>query len=181
MRVLPTYFFGLLLFDETGLQDHTWDDFITVVLLLATGTSLFVFAVSAIVGTAYLTNFVATFATLLFILYSGVFVQNSSKPDIEWMDFPKHASFYNYAFEILMVNEFENLTFRISNTTVSVGGLGTIDTSDFEVFIPGEFFTTNFWGFNPDNIDYDFEMLWTLSFICLAFTWAGLTFLHRTK
>ncbi len=95
------------------------------------------------------------------------------------MDWPKYLSFYNYAFEILLVNELSGLTFKIDDATVTVGGL-TLTTDGLDVSLTGDFFI-DFFGFNKEDKETDFVMLgiWVGAYLLLGYL--ALSFLHRSK
>ncbi|ETO30076.1 ABC transporter G family protein, partial [Reticulomyxa filosa] len=178
MRILPSMVFGGILFSMLGYQHHTLPAFLGVIALLSSVTALFVFAISCICAESFTSGAVSIFANLLFMLYSGIFIQNQTQ--MPWIvAWPKYLSFYNQAFEILFVNEMHGLVFTITNADVTVNGVN-INTSGLEVHLTGDYFIS-FFGFKQSNRNRDVGLLVTWLVLYFAIGVLALQFLHRSK
>eukprot|EP00488_Nonionellina_sp_1-RS-2012_P001441 TRINITY_DN2312_c0_g1_i1.p1 TRINITY_DN2312_c0_g1~~TRINITY_DN2312_c0_g1_i1.p1 ORF type:complete len:103 (-),score=8.94 TRINITY_DN2312_c0_g1_i1:126-434(-) len=82
-------------------------------------------------------------------------------------DGQKTFLFIIFAFEILMVNEFQGLSFKINSATVNFNGIElSFDADEADVRLSGEFFL-GFFGMNIDDVDHDWTMLITWCLIYL--------------
>ena len=181
LRIIPSVCFAIIFFNMLGFQEHTYEDFIIVTILLACASSLCVFAISSLMPDSYIAGFVAIFLNMIFLLYGGIFIQDETAIP-SYVAWPAYFSFYNFAFEILMVNEFLGLQFQISSATVNVGGTElTFDSDSLDVRISGEFFVTALFGMNPDELDYDWAMLIAWCGIYLIIAYLALELLYRSK
>lgn len=181
LRVIPSICFAIIFFNMLGFQEHTYQEFLIVTVLLACASSLCVFAVSSLMPDSYIAGFVAIFLNMIFLLYGGIFIQDESQ--IPWyVAWPAHFSFYNFAFEILMVNEFIGLDFKISSAEVNIGGTKLeFDSDSLDVRISGEFFVTALFGMDPSQLQYDWAMLITWIAIYLLVAFLALELLYRSK
>lgn len=180
LRIIPSGVFGVIFFEMCAFQEDTFGDFIGVTILLSCASSLCVFAISSLMPDAQIAGFVSIFINMLLIFYGGVFIQDESSIP-EWIAWPKELSFYNFAFEILMVNEFTGLSFKIDSAEVSFGGqILSFDADETEVRLSGEFFL-GFFGMNPDEIFYDWTMLIVWITIYFIIAWLALELLYRSK
>ena len=176
LRIAPSVCFGMILFEMLGLQQHTKGDFIWIMVLLSTVSSLSVIAISSLMPSQYEASVVSIFMNIFFMLYGGVFI--STFP--EWIEWPKQFSFYNFAFEILMVNEFTGLEFQIEEATISYKGMPINVNKDSGVTISGEFWI-DFFGLNAENINHDWCMLFVWLALYFLIAWFALAFLHRSR
>ena len=155
-------------------------EFIAVLVLLAVVSSLCVFAISSLSPDAQLAGFLSIFFNMWFLLYSGVFIQDESTIP-SWAQWPQWLSFYKFAFEILMVNEFEGLNFKIESTTINVGGAElAFDAEQLDVRISGEFFL-QFFGMDADMVGQDWMVLIVWIGVYFVITWLALEGLYRSK
>lgn len=115
---------------------------------------------------------------ILLIFYGGLFVQNESGIP-SWIEWPKEISFYNHAFEILMVNEFSGLTFQMRNASVIIEGYA-INSGNANVTMTGDFFLT-FFGMKKDDVDGDYLGLFYSLMVYFFMAFIALEFLYRSR
>ena len=178
MRIVPSILCGVILFHMLGYQDGTESEYLVTVSLLASASSVFVFAISCVSPDSYMAGLMAIFSNLTLILYGGLFIQNDTK--MPWyVRWPKTLSFYNQAYEILFVNELHGLDFGIDDAEVSVNGQD-FDTDGLDVSLSGDFFI-DFFGFNRDRRGRDYALLITWIAVYFGVGILALQFLHRSK
>eukprot|EP01091_Cochliopodium_minus_P001796 TRINITY_DN1176_c0_g1_i1.p1 TRINITY_DN1176_c0_g1~~TRINITY_DN1176_c0_g1_i1.p1 ORF type:complete len:980 (+),score=224.17 TRINITY_DN1176_c0_g1_i1:2-2941(+) len=109
MRVLPPIVLSSIIYYMIGLHPGVnhflW--FTLIVTLVSIVSTTFCLCVSTIIPSVGLGNLVAILFMLFFMLFGGFLVNKTNIPSyVSWL---KWASFMNYAFEALMVNELNNL------------------------------------------------------------------------
>ena len=123
----------------------------------------------------------AIILNMVFILFGGVFVQNGSTDTFAGVSWLRYCSIYNFAYEILFVNEFHGLRLIITDAEVTVGPITiNADDVDGDIILSGDFFI-DFFGFERDNLKWDYISLvcWIAAY--LIFTYLALAYLNRTK
>jgi len=184
LRIAPAVCFAVIFFEMLGFQEHTFGEFMAVAVLLSCASSLCVFAISSLMPDAYSAGFVAIFLNMILMLYGGVFIQDETAIPA-YVRWPKWFSFYNFAFEILMVNEFSGMVFDIDESSVNGLSVGPLEISGenlvgLDIELKGEFFLA-FFGMNPDDVPLDWTLLfvWIVAYFLVA--WIALELLYRAK
>jgi len=136
MRVIPPIILGAIVYKMIGLHPGylrfaLFESTLVLASLVAASLCL---AISAATPSLSLGNLIAILIMLFFMLFGGFLVNKTSMPwFISWI---KWSSFLNYAFELLMVNEFENSTVIFDpaayNYTLAVDGSVILKQFDME-------------------------------------------------
>ena len=177
-RILPSFLFGLIVFEMLGFQNDTQGEYLITIVLLSCVSSMFVLMISSMSSNSYIAGMISIFSNLVFLLFGGMFIQNSER--MPWfVDWIKWLSYYRHAYEIMFVNEMEGLDFEIDDATVTIEG-SEIETDGLDVSLSGEYFIELF-GFKSDRLPLDYSLLIAFLFIYFAFAIAALQFLHRSK
>ncbi|OAQ28895.1 ABC transporter [Linnemannia elongata AG-77] len=159
LRVIPPMLMGLIIYNMVGLVEG-WTEFgkffLVLVLfnLTAAGVCLMIGIICEEVGVA---NLMSSLVMLFSMLFGGLLLNKESIPDkLSWL---QKLSFFNYAFEALLVNE---ITF-----------LQLIQKEyGLEIDVPGAVILSTF-GFNSGAYWKDVQSLGIMggSFFLLAFIW----------
>jgi len=113
MRVVPPVIIGTITYWMMGHpQSHpAWEhylSFLLVLILISLTATSFCFAISSATPSLSLGNLVAILSLLFFMLFGGLLANKKTIPsEVRWF---KWASFMNYGYEILMVNELKDTT-----------------------------------------------------------------------
>eukprot|EP00457_Paulinella_chromatophora_P001017 gb/GEZN01001019.1/.p1 GENE.gb/GEZN01001019.1/~~gb/GEZN01001019.1/.p1 ORF type:complete len:980 (-),score=112.86 gb/GEZN01001019.1/:442-3381(-) len=164
LRLFPPLVFGLVTYFMIGFQ-LAWDKFLIFLGLLvlshltATSWCLFISVVSRNQSQASL---IAVIFFIYCIMFQGLLV-NTSNSDNNFLRV-RYASFAMYAYEALMINEFEGLKLVFNPVGYP------------EIGITGETILTNY-GISVDNLAFDSGMLFM--FFCAFLLLAGVSFVWR--
>ncbi len=133
--------------------------FLVTLILVSLAASAMNLAISAFTPSLSLGNLLAILLLLFFMLFGGFLVNKQSTPSfVRWL---KYLSFLNYGFEILLVNELDNLSIRFLpkgydiKKAVTVNGRVFLDQFDME----------------PSRFNTDLIMLVVMSFGYLLLTY----------
>jgi hypothetical protein len=113
MRVFPALIFATVTFWMVGYQTGAKHFIIyaSVLVLVSVASGSMCLAISSFVPTLSVGNLIAIVVMLVNMLFGGFLVNRLSMPAfIGWI---RHASFLNFGYEILVVNELTGLIFRV--------------------------------------------------------------------
>lgn len=124
LRVIPPIVFGTIVYLMIGfrLDAEAFALFIVIVVLTNCTTTAMCFAASAAFPSVGSANLIASLIFVFSMLFGGLLLNNRTNGylvDLKW------TSFFHYAFESLMVNEFhtlQNLQFDPFGLTVQISG-----------------------------------------------------------
>ena len=173
-RLIPPMFFAVFSYWMISLNDtNNFSIFLfTMVLML---TNIASSSMSILVGqlsrSNAVSNVIGTLAVLIFVVFGGFFLNKNTIPiGLQWL---ANISFFNYAYEVLVVNEFHytntmfNFTAPLTNHSVSVPTSGD---GILQVF-----------GFDYRRLPGDLVILVVIIGILLCMTYVVLCFkLHKT-
>eukprot|EP00005_Dracoamoeba_jomungandri_P002507 CAMPEP_0174254988 /NCGR_PEP_ID=MMETSP0439-20130205/4318_1 /TAXON_ID=0 /ORGANISM="Stereomyxa ramosa, Strain Chinc5" /LENGTH=591 /DNA_ID=CAMNT_0015336919 /DNA_START=239 /DNA_END=2011 /DNA_ORIENTATION=- len=122
--------FGTIVYCMVGYQEE-FEKYLIFVLVLVTVTSVAV-ATALCIGSVAPSPELATILTPLTLiplfLLGGFFINDDSIP--VWLQWAKYLSFFKYGFEILVLNEFEGLTFTCKPSEETDNGQCPIENGD---------------------------------------------------
>ena len=110
LRIIPPIILGVISYFMIGLRSETdiLLRFLLVLVLFNLTAASCCFAISIIFKEIGVANLVATLVMLFEMLFGGLLLNKNSIPNaFQWM---QRISFFNYAFEALVVNEVNGLT-----------------------------------------------------------------------
>jgi hypothetical protein len=110
MRVVPPLILGLICYHMIGLQADLWMlfRFLLVLVLFNVTSASCCLAISIIFKDQGVAALIATLVMLFEMLFGGLLLNKATMPSsFQWM---QNLSFFNYAFEALVVNEVAGLT-----------------------------------------------------------------------
>ncbi|QDZ23693.1 ABC transporter [Chloropicon primus] len=140
-RLIPPMFFAVFSYWMISLNDtNGFSIFLfTLVLIL---TNIAASSMSILVGqlstSNAVSNVIGTMATLIFVVFGGFFLNKNTIPvGLQWL---ANISFFNYAYEVLVVNEFHytnqmfNFTAPLTNQSVTIptSGDGILEVFGFD-------------------------------------------------
>eukprot|EP00741_Cyanophora_paradoxa_P023432 tig00021582_g22636.t1 len=110
-RVIFPFIFGTILYWMTGLNPagERYILFVITVILIAAVASSYVSAVGALTGNVAAANAIAPIFIVIMMLFGGFFITFSSIP--KYFIWIEYLSFFKYAYESFIRNEFEGATF----------------------------------------------------------------------
>jgi len=134
MRVIPPIILGCISYYMIGLHpsQQPFLYFLGILVIVNVCASAMCMAISACTPSLSLGNLIAILLLLFYMLFGGFLVNKQTMPKfVQWM---KWLSFLNYSFEILMINELDDLSVRIEveGDTVQVNGRTVLDQFDMK-------------------------------------------------
>lgn len=131
LRVVPPFILGLICYNMIGLRPEVecLMKFLLVLVLFNMTAASCCFALSIIFKEIGVANLVATLVMLFEMLFGGLLLNKATIPaTFQWLD---RLSFFNYAFEALVVNEVSKLVLveekyglKIDVPTTDIGSRG---------------------------------------------------------
>ncbi|KAL6746090.1 P-loop containing nucleoside triphosphate hydrolase protein [Haematococcus lacustris] len=165
LRVIPPFFFALFAYPVIGLHPSCAVcilRFIGVLVAANVSSTLMCMAIGAASPSNSVANMVASLALMLFMLFGGFLLNKERVPS--YCRALSATSFFNYAYEALVINEFHAFPADFFFTT-------PLATSVLPPLrITGDGVLREF-GFNQANLSHDVHML-----LLLAGGWGALTY-----
>ena len=173
-RLMPPMFFAVFSYWMISLNasnDFSIFLFAFVLILTNIASSSMSILIGQLSRSNAVSNVLGTLATLIFVVFGGFFLNKNTIPiGLQWL---ANISFFNYAYEVLVVNEFHytdamfNFTAPLTNHSVSVPTNGD---GILEVF-----------GFDYRRLPSDLVILGVIIGVLLTLTYVVLYWkLHRT-
>lgn len=109
LRIVPPLILGCICYSMIGLRSELANllKFLLVLVLFNMTAASACFAISIIFKDIAVANLIATLVMLFEMLFGGLLLNKETIPSaFRWMD---RLSFFNYAFEALVVNEVSSL------------------------------------------------------------------------
>eukprot|EP00842_Homolaphlyctis_polyrhiza_P002889 jgi/Hompol1/3600/HPOL_006637-RA len=159
LRVVPPIILGLICYHMIGLRPDVMLllRFLLVLVLFNLTAASACLAISIVFKDVAVANLLATLLMLFEMLFGGLLLNKSSiPPAFQWM---QRLSFFNYAFEALVVNE--------------VNGLTLVEEKfNLKIDVPGSFILQAF-GLDAQGFWRDIQALGIMAsvFIGVAFLW----------
>jgi len=171
MRVIPPIILGSIVYYMVGLHPtlNSFLYFLLILILVSFVASAMNLAISAFTPSLSLGNLIAILLLLFFMLFGGFLVNKQSMPSfIIWL---KWLSFLNYGFEVLLVNELNNLSIRFNPTGYHIKDA---------INLNGRVFLDQF-DMDPSRFHFDLMMLGVMSVGYLLLTYILLRWAVKEK
>eukprot|EP01119_Soliformovum_irregulare_P020712 TRINITY_DN675_c0_g1_i1.p1 TRINITY_DN675_c0_g1~~TRINITY_DN675_c0_g1_i1.p1 ORF type:complete len:842 (+),score=177.45 TRINITY_DN675_c0_g1_i1:111-2636(+) len=165
MRIIPPLILGGVVYWMVGLRPdfvaYGW--FLVTVVLVSIVAGSLSLVISSVTPSLSLGNLVAILMLLFFLLFGGFLVNKQSMPQgVGWL---KQLSFFNFAFEVMMVNELYGGQINFNPTGYNIK----------PVWVDGMVFLKQF-DMDPDRFNTDLIVLGamivaylSIAYICLRF------------
>jgi ABC-type multidrug transport system permease subunit len=158
LRLFPPVFLAAICYYMIGLNPwfYKWVIFTIILVLFNIVAGALCIAIGSIVKSSSLGNVIAIVIILIAALFSGYLAQKNSMP--VWLGWLKWVSFWNYAFEGLMINEFHGLPVILNPEGFSVSYAAD-----------GDFYLLQF-GMDFNRLFWDVIILagWAIIFVILS-------------
>jgi len=163
LRLIPPVLLSVVMYWMCGLHAGTshflWFTFLLVCTAF-TGVAICLL-ISVVTPTVAMGNLIGILILLFSILFEGILINQSTIPG--WLVFIKFASFVNYAFEALMINEFADLILMAS-----------VPGSTQQYPVNGAYFLIEL-GLNPQNFYFDVYILIAMGVVLFVAAFVLLT------
>lgn len=167
LRIVPPVLFGSIVYGMIGLYP-TWTafaKFILVLVLFTMCSAAFALLSAVLFADASMANLLASLGILFSMLFGGFLLNKQRMPAaLKWLPW---LSWFNFAFEALVVNELVNVVLR--DTTAAI-----------PLDIPGRLILRQF-GFDSEAFFADVFQLFVIFACLLGAAYAGLVLLVREK
>ncbi|CAF3699138.1 unnamed protein product [Adineta steineri] len=117
MRVLPSIIFSLIAYFLTGLQRSVGQFFVFLLTIFMSSVfgSAICFFISALIPVFAVAFIVVVLILVIMLVFSGFLVELASI--FNWLSWIQWISAFRYASNVLIINEFHNISFCLSNMT----------------------------------------------------------------
>lgn len=164
LRVVPPLIMGGITYFMIGLNTTSIDKFfyfqLTSVLVTMTAGSICL-AISSVVPSIGMGNLLAILILMFSMLFGGFFLSKSEMP--AFVDWIKYTSFFNYGYEVLMVNELKGEDFSFNPKNYK------------PILVSGDEFLQQF-DMNPDRFYLDIGVLCGMIVLFLTISYLLLRF-----
>ncbi|CAG8443584.1 9688_t:CDS:10 [Ambispora gerdemannii] len=162
LRVVPPILMGVIIYHMVGLVNGTSEflKFILVLVLFNLTAASICLCIGILFKEVGVASLLSSLIMLFSMLFGGLFLNKESIP--EYLAWLKHFSFFNYAFEALIVNEvvYLQLTEQKFGLSIDVPGATILTTFGFDA--------SAYWT-DVLKLSTLFVSALVLSFICLQF------------
>lgn len=114
MRIIPPIILGSIIYWMVGLHSGIFHFlyFLEVLILVSLSAGSLCLAIGSSTPSLAFGNLITVLILLFYLLFGGFLVNKLSMPNfVRWL---KWISFFNYGFEILMINELDGLKIRFN-------------------------------------------------------------------
>ena len=140
-------------------------NFLLVLVLFNMVATSICFLIGASLPKLSIANLIASLLILFSMLFGGFLLNKDHIPGfLSWL---QYLSFFNYAFEALIVNELDDLTL----VTQKMG---------LDIQVPGRVLLSTF-GFHPNDFARDIIILTFMFIVCLTLSLIALKFLVKER
>ncbi len=170
LRIVPSIVMGTICYFMVGLKSgfyhYAW--FIVIITLVNCVSSLICIALSSLSSNMGLVSVLFIYGQLFGTLFGGLFINNhSSSVYTSWIHY---GSFWNYALEALLINEFHD-----TEVLINPKGLPGLN-----ITVYGDFYLSQF-GMDATHVVRDIGILFGITAVLLALSGVLLRFLVKEK